>query len=64
MGSHKHGISGHPGHNRDMIQTAREINAELDQNRRIAEDRRVGKLRQFSSVSELIQDQKKKQWRG
>lgn len=64
MGSHKHGTSGYPGHNRDMIQTAREINRERDQDAKINELRRTGKLRRFGSVAELIQDQKKKRWRG
>lgn len=53
VGSRKHGKSGKPGHNRDMVQTSRELNEEL------AEQSRVKATRQgemAKSVRDLMKD--------
>ncbi|GIX46660.1 MAG: hypothetical protein KatS3mg131_0871 [Candidatus Tectimicrobiota bacterium] len=52
IGSHKHGVSGTPGHNRDMVQLARELNREAQAWRRLRERQR-GPV--FDSVRALMQ---------
>lgn len=53
IGSHKHGISGTPGHNRAMHQIARELNKQAEQRRR-QRQRQHEPL--FDSVAALMHD--------
>jgi succinyl-CoA synthetase alpha subunit len=57
MGHSKHRKSGHSGHNSDMIQTAREINKAVQENKKLKEGR---KEPMFDSVTKAFESTRKK----
>ena len=57
IGAHKHGVSGKPGHNRDMMQMARELQRQAE---RLQELKRVHKGPVFDSVQELMRASRRK----
>jgi len=57
LGHSKHRKSGTPGHNRDMIQTARELNRQNEQLNKIRESR---KEPMFETVTEAFTSNKRK----
>lgn len=56
MGHSKHYKSGYPGHNRDMIQTARELNQESDKQKKL---QKTKKPKMFGSVKEVFEVNRK-----
>ena len=56
MGMSKHRKSGTPGHNLDMIQTARELNAETEKRKNI---KKIKKPKMYNSIKELFEKNRK-----
>jgi hypothetical protein len=58
MGSHKHGTSGmkHNPHNRDMVQTNRELNKRKDEEVKV---KKRQKGRMYESLRALMRDRRK-----